>query len=172
MARELTHYNTGSVWDFMSDVERALNEVWQAPQSRKALSAAFTPAVDVHETDDSYLLSLDVPGIPQEAIKIEANDGRLTISGERSSFNTTDEKHFKRVERSFGSFERSFQLPQNVDQAKIQARYENGVLEVMVPKAEIAKPKSISIESQKGGLFSRMIGKKSEKDKAPTTEKH
>lgn len=172
MARELTHYNTGSVWDFMSDVERALNEVWQAPQIKKSMSSAFTPAVDVHETEDSYLLSLDVPGIPQEAIKIEAHDGRLTISGERSSLNTSDEKHFKRVERSFGRFERSFQLPQNVDQTKIQARYENGVLEVMVPKAELAKPKSISIESQKGGLFSKMLGKNSATDKAPTTEKH
>jgi HSP20 family protein len=128
----------------------------------------------VHETDDSYLLSLDVPGIPQENIKVEANDGRLTISGERSSFNSENGDLFRRVERSFGKFERSFQLPQNVDQDKIQARYENGVLEVMVPKAEVAKPKSIQIESQKGGLFSRALGRgaKAAEKAPPPIEKH
>jgi HSP20 family protein len=175
MSRDLTKYsNTGSVWDFMSEVERALDDVWRTPQNRKiSANTAFTPAVDVHETDDSYLLSLDVPGIPQQNIKIESNDGRLTISGERSSYNTENNQHFKRVERSFGTFERSFQLPQNVDQEKIQARYENGVLEVMVPKAEMAKPKSIHIESEKGGLFSKLLGKDSKaQEKKPEIEKH
>jgi len=171
MRSDLTPYNNGSVWDFMSEVEKALDEVWRTPQTKNRMgSAAFTPAVDVHESEDSYLLSFDVPGIPREAIKIDAQNGRLTVSGERSHVETANDKLYKRVERSFGRFERSFQLPKDIDDAKIQARYENGVLEVMLPKAEVAKPRSIQIEAEKGGLFSRFLKGKDVNSNSQKTE--
>jgi HSP20 family protein len=169
MPRDLTTYSTGSVWDFMSEVERALDDVWR-PQARGKMMATFTPAVDVHETDDAYLLSLDVPGIPQNDIKIAAQDGRLTISGERSHVDTSGDKFFKRVERNFGRFERSFQLPKDVNEGKIQARYDNGVLEVMLPKAEVSKPRPIQIEAEKGGLFSRILKGKNVNSNSQSTE--
>jgi len=148
MSRDLTTYGSGSVWDFMSEVERALDEVWRAPQGRKDGTSAFTPAVDVHETDNAYLVSIDVPGVPQDAIKIDSQNGRLTVSGERTHTEKKDDKMFQRIERSFGRFERSFQLPKDVNEGKIQAHYENGVLEITLPKLELAKPRSISIEAK------------------------
>jgi HSP20 family protein len=148
MSRDMTTYGKGSVWDFMSEVEKALDDVWRSPQSRNEGVSGFTPAVDVHETDGAYLVSMDVPGIPQSAIKIDSQNGRLTVSGERSHAEKKDDKMFQRIERSFGRFERSFQLPKDVNEGKIQAHYENGVLEITLPKVELAKPRSIQIENK------------------------
>lgn len=152
-----------SLWDFMSEVERAFDDVWRNP-ARGALTTratpTFTPAVDLHETPDFFLISVDVPGIDPKDIKIDVQHGRLSIGGTRERENKSDDGMFGRFERSYGSFERSFQLPQNVDESKIQARFENGVLEVMVPKAEVAKARSVQIDNGKGGLFSRLLGKK------------
>src|SRR6185503_4483718 len=136
MPRELVNYSPNSVWDFMHEMERAFDDLWSTPQTesltRKA--GAFTPAVDVREIEDCYLVCMDVPGIPRSDIKINVQNGRLTVSGERSQEEKNEDKKFKRIERSFGSFERTFQLPQDVNADKVQARYENGVLEIMLPK--------------------------------------
>lgn len=150
-----------SLWDFMSEVERAFDTAWGTPERRSLARAneTFTPAVDLHETSDFFLISVDVPGIDQKDIKIDVQDGRLSISGSRSREEKSEEGMFRRFERSYGSFERSFQLPKNVDEGKIQARYENGVLEVIVPKAETAKPRSVQIDNGKSGLFSSLLGK-------------
>jgi len=163
MSRDLTNYSPNSVWDFMSEMERAFDDIWKAPQSgsgtRSSLMQNFHPAVDVHETQDNYLISVDVPGVPEKDIKINIQDGRLSVSGERSSKETSGDKWFKRTERSYGRFERSFQLPKGISEDKIQARAENGVLEILIPKAEVAKPRSISVEAGKGGgLFSKLVG--------------
>lgn len=162
MRRQLTSYRQQDpMFDFMSEVQRAMDDFWQTPRTAAAeVAPSFTPAVDLHETSDFYLVSLDVPGVQQKDIKIDVEQGRLTISGERSRTDRENTALFKRFERSYGSFARSFQLPQNVNQEKIQARFENGVLEVMIPKAEVAKPRSIAIESEKGGLFSGLLGRK------------
>lgn len=165
MNRQISTYRPNSVWEFMNEVERVFEDVWNTPTTTEskttAATADFAPAVDVHETTDYHLLSVDLPGIPQSDVKIDIQGGRLTISGERRRAESKNTGDFKRFERSYGTFVRSFQLPQNVDESKIQARMDNGVLEVMVPKAEIAKPRSVSIESgSKSGLFSRLMGKK------------
>jgi HSP20 family protein len=165
MRRQLTSYRQDPMFDFMSEVQRAMDDFWQSPRTGSGREAeptqSFLPAVDLHETPEFYLVSLDVPGVSQKDIKIDVQQGRLTISGERRRTDKEDSALFKRFERSYGRFERSFQLPQDVSQEKIQARFENGVLEVMVPKAEVAKPRSIAIESSdKGGLFSGLLGRK------------
>lgn len=185
--RQITPYRSqNSLWDFMSEVEKAFDEMWQpATASSTATTGttparrteAFTPAVDLHESKDFYLVSLDLPGVPEKDIKIDVEKGRLTVSGERVRETKSEEGLFRRFERSYGPFERTFALPQNVAQDKIQARFENGVLEILIPKAELAKPTSISINKEKGGLFSRLInnGEKSEteaSEKAPMVEKH
>jgi len=130
----------------------------------------FTPAVDVHETSDYYLISVDVPGIAQKDVHVSLTNGRLTVSGERRFEERKDEKMFKRFERSYGRFERSFQLPHDIDDTKVQASCENGVLEVMIPKSEVAKPRSIHIDTEKGGLFSRLLGQKNVDSNSKRTE--
>lgn len=170
MSREMTSYNRpNSVWDFMSEVEKAFGEIWDTPRATSAreprMLSTFSPPVDVHETNEYFLLSLDLPGIPQSAIQIDVKEGRLSISGERAQTEKKDDGMFKRFERVTGKFQRSFQLPQNIDESKIQARMEHGVLEVMVPKAEAVKPRAIKIEAEKGGLFSRLLDNKKSESK-------
>lgn len=161
--RQPTMYRRENVWDFMSDVEKAFDELWRQPGSTTStadIAPRFTPPVDLHESDDGYLISVDLPGVNEKDIKIDVSNGRLSISGERTHERREEGKGFRRFERAHGRFERAFQLPQDVNQEKIQARFENGVLEVLVPKTEVAKPRSIQVETQKGGLFSKLIAEK------------
>jgi HSP20 family protein len=174
--RNITPYQRrDSLWDFMSEVEKAFDQAWRTSDSTpvtREFKQTFAPAVDLHETSDYYLISVDLPGIDQKDIKIDVEDGRLTVSGERTREERKEDGMFKRYERSYGSFARSFQLPQNVNEDQIQARTENGVLEIMVPKAEKAKARSVQVEAGKGGLFSKLIGSKKETKEAKTEEKH
>lgn len=158
----LYHSRPTNLWDFMNEVERAFDTAWsdRTPATAEGRSMrTFNPAVDVDEADDHYLISVDLPGMKESDIKIDVHLGQLTISGERSFENKKDRNGERFYERSFGSFKRSFSLPQEVDSEKIQARFENGVLEVFVPKAEKAQARSVKIEN-KGGLFSRLLGDK------------
>ncbi len=174
MRHQLSPYRRDSLWDFMSEVERAFDQAWSTSDiatRNEAQLPTFAPAVDLHETKDYYLISVDLPGIDQNNVKIDVEDGKLTVSGERTRESKTEEGMFQRFERSYGKFVRSFQLPQNVDQEKIQARSENGVLEIMVPKSAQAKARSVQIESGKGGLFSRLVGS-SKKTDSTEEKKH
>ena len=106
---------------------------------------SWTPSVDVIETDEDIKLKAELAGIDPKDISIEIQDNVLTVSGERKFEEEVKEDKYYRIERRYGSFSRSIALPQTADQEKIDAKYENGVLEVTVPKAEIAKPKKISV---------------------------
>lgn len=154
-----------SLWDFMNEFERAFDTAWSGKDSEGQLTSGmvFNPAVDVDEEENHYLISVDLPGVKEKDIKVDVHLGQLTISGERSFESKKKDKNEGRFyERSFGKFKRSFSLPTEVDADQIQARFENGVLEVYVPKAAKAQPKSIKIESGKGGLFSRLLGENKE----------
>ena len=109
MPRDLTAYSPNSVWDFMSEVEKVFDDVWRSPAiNSKSAVSAFIPAVDLREADDYYLIALDVPGIPQNDIKIDVQNSRLMISGERRQEERKEERKFRRVERVYGRFERTF----------------------------------------------------------------
>jgi HSP20 family protein len=96
----------------------------------------FSPKVDVIENETSFEVHLAVPGLNKEDFKIELNDKYLTVSGERKFSNEKKEKNYHSVETQFGSFSRSFTLPENVDGTKINAKYNNGILELVIPKDE------------------------------------
>ena len=108
-------------------------------------SQNWVPALDVWETPTEVVYAFDLPGIPEEQISIEVKDETLTISADREKTEETSEKGFYRFERRYGTFARAVGLPQGVDQDNISARYENGVLEVRVPKPEEQKPKKIEL---------------------------
>ena len=112
------------------------------------LSAAnqWPVALDVVEEKDQYVLKADLPGIKKEDIKVSVENGILTIEGERKSEAEQKDKQVHRLERSYGRFVRSLNVGTNVDNDRIRANYKDGVLELFVPKAEAAKPRSIEIQ--------------------------
>ncbi|HEY4641585.1 MAG TPA: Hsp20/alpha crystallin family protein [Thermoanaerobaculia bacterium] len=111
------------------------------------VSGSWAPPVDVAETQEKIIVRAEVPGMKQEEIQIEFENGLLTIRGERRLVKQ-DGVTFHRVERTFGNFSRSFTLPRTVDPERITAAYRDGVLEIEVPKKEEAKPKQIRIAVQ------------------------
>jgi HSP20 family protein len=111
------------------------------------VSGAWVPPVDVAETQDRILVRTELPGLRQEDIQIEFENGLLTLRGERR-LEKVEGLTWHRVERSYGNFSRTFTLPRTVDPEKITASYREGVLEIEVPKREEAKPKQIRIAVQ------------------------
>ena len=123
---------------------RLLDEVLGAAPAR---SRGFAPPVDVSETADEYLVTAELPGTKPEDVTVELNDGVLTIRGEKRVERDEHKEHARYVERVFGSFVRSFTLPQNADSEKVQASFADGVLTLRVPKRAEAKPRTIAIQS-------------------------
>jgi HSP20 family protein len=110
-------------------------------------SRQWMPAVDAWETDDEVVYAFDLPGISEDKIAIEFEDGSLTVSGERERTQEVSDDRLYRYERRFGSFSRSIALPQGVTEDSIKADYKDGVLEVRVAKPEQPKPRRIQIGS-------------------------
>lgn len=107
----------------------------------------FTPACEISETEKYYRIGLDVPGLRKEELEIEVKDDRLHISGERKSEEKTEKNTVLRSERRYGKFSRAFTLPQHVKTEAIEARFENGVLDILIPKEEKTQAKKITISS-------------------------
>jgi HSP20 family protein len=115
------------------------------PGSGLNSESEWSPSVDVVETKDGYELRAEVPGIKKEDIRISFEGGLLTLKGEKKNENEEKKENFHRVERVYGRFERSFRLPDGIKADGIKAKYDSGVLTVVIPKAEEAKPKEISV---------------------------
>lgn len=118
--------------------------------SEEFLSTAgcWTPAVDVKEEENQYIVHADIPGMKPEDIEVSVEAGVLTIKGERKSESKTEKEGYKRVERMYGAFHRSFSLPGAVSSDVVTAKFKNGVLEVVIPKSEAAKPKRITVSTE------------------------
>ena len=106
---------------------------------------AWTPAVDVWETEKEIVYAFDLPGIPEDKISVELDEGALTVSAERERQHEVSDERFYRFERRFGTFTRTIGLPQGTTEDAISANYDNGVLEVHVRKPEQPKPKRIQV---------------------------
>ncbi|HUP50298.1 MAG TPA: Hsp20/alpha crystallin family protein [Thermoanaerobaculia bacterium] len=113
------------------------------------LTARWAPVSDIFETGDAFIVKAELPGIEEKDITVEIEGNVLTLQGERKLETETEEKGYRRMERSYGKFLRSFTLPQNVKPEKITAAFVNGILEVTVPKKEESKPRKISVELKK-----------------------
>ncbi|QHL89473.1 Hsp20 family protein [Nibribacter ruber] len=117
---------------FSSLLDNFFNE---AVTSRKAVG--FTPQVDLWETKEAYAVEVALPGLKKEDIHVEFQEGVLTVSGERKQREESQEQKYRRVESNYGKFSRSFQLPEQVDGAAINAQFENGVLHISLLKVEV-----------------------------------
>jgi HSP20 family protein len=107
----------------------------------------WVPPMDLVEAEDHFVLKADLPGLGEGDVSIEVQDGTLTISGERKAEHETHERGWYRIERSFGSFNRSLTLPDGVDADGITAEFDRGVLEVKIPKPEERKPRRVAIKA-------------------------
>jgi len=128
-----------------ADFDRLFNTLFDRNQSAQR----WVPAMDLVEHEDSFLLRADLPGLGQDDVNIELNDGSLTVSGERKAEHEQRERGFYRLERQFGKFSRTLTLPDGIDGDAIKASFTNGVLEVRIPKPEERKPRKIAIGNGK-----------------------
>lgn len=110
------------------------------------LEAGFSPACNIGETDSEFHMSFDIPGVNKEDIKIDVTENRIRVSGERKEERSETKKDRKFYETSFGQFERTFVAPTPIDAAHVQAFYDKGVLQLVIPKSESAKPMYVPIK--------------------------
>jgi len=129
---------------------REIDRVFDAFFGQTDRGRRWVPPIDLVEAEDHFVLKADLPGLAEGDVNIEVQDGTLTISGERQAEHEQREKGWYRIERSFGSFNRSLTLPDGVDPDRIDASFANGVLEVRIPKPEERKPRRISITGGNG----------------------
>jgi HSP20 family protein len=143
-------------WDPFQDLRSAQDEMAQMSpilahalglhaQRNDGRATAWAPALDICERKDAYLVTVELPGLKPEDLEITMEDGLLTIQGERQFTSESSEQQFHRVERRYGAFRRSITLPVHVLAEGIQASFEDGVLQILVPKAEEATPKHIQV---------------------------
>jgi HSP20 family protein len=129
-----------------SEFERLINSVFESPARAAAVSNhAWTPPLDVWETEGELVYAFDLPGIPEEKITVELEDSTLTISGSRERAQLLEDGRFFRYERPFGAFTRSVALPEGTGEGEARAHYANGVLEVHVHKPEPSKPRRVPV---------------------------
>jgi HSP20 family protein len=126
---------------FLAPSFRLMDELLRTTGNGNRVSA-FTPPVDVHETEEEYLVKIDLPGVRSEDVNVEVNENVLSISGSRVAEETGQAQL---VERPYGTFVRTLTLPQGVDDDSIEAGYNDGVLELRIPKPPERKPKKITI---------------------------
>ena len=129
---------------------REIDRVFDAFFGQTDRGRRWMPPIDLVEAEDHFVLKADLPGLAEGDVNIEVQDGTLTISGEREAEHEQREKGWYRIERSFGSFNRSLTLPDGVDPERIDASFSDGVLEVRIPKPEERKPRRISISGGNG----------------------
>ena len=150
---DLIKYHPRKTWapllDFHRDIDNLFDSFF-APFAHGSLKdTAWSPAVDVYEDDDKFTLSAELPGMTEKDIRIDIENNTLTIQGERKQEKEVKKGRYHKVERTYGAFCRSFQLPSNVKADKIKARYKDGLLEVTLPKVEESKPKRIEVKVDK-----------------------
>ena len=130
-------------------VNRIFRESVSPASPEEALTSNFAPPVDVYEDEHKITLNIEVPGIDEKDINVSIENNTLTVRGERRFEKDEKEENFQRIERRYGSFTRSFTLPNTVDPEQVSAHYEKGVLRVRLAKKAEAKPKLIKVNVEK-----------------------
>ena len=131
------------------EMNRVLNEVFNRGTNDESawFSGAWSPPVDIYETDEALVMKAELPGFSKDDIGIELKENTLVIKGERKHEDEVKEGNYHRKERMYGAFQRSFMLPATVDREKVSASYRDGILELRLPKAVEAQPKRIAVSA-------------------------
>ncbi len=131
---------------FSQEVNRLFNTLFDVADERGGIQR-WVPPMDLLEAEDHFVLKADLPGLGEDDVSIEIQDGTLTVAGERKAEHESTERGWHRVERTFGRFSRSLTLPEGVDPEGVSAAFDKGVLEVRIPKPEQRKPRRIAINA-------------------------
>mgnify|MGYP003288634841 CR=1 FL=1 len=137
----------GNLVSFQDEMNRMFNQFFRGGNGEEAGWGlrTWTPPVDIYETDDALVLKAELPGVSKDEVSVEVHQNTLILRGQRKHEAEVKEENYHRVERAYGTFQRSFVLPTMVDQDKVQATFKDGVLELHLPKSEAAKPRRIAI---------------------------
>ena len=129
---------------------RLLKEAFSPMSGETEVSTrSWAPPVDIYETEDAIVLKAELPGIDPKDVEVRVEDNTLYLKGERNYEKEVNEQNYHRIERSYGSFARSFSLPNSINAEKVKAEYKDGLLTLTMPKREEAKPKTIKIDVTK-----------------------
>ncbi|HCZ06700.1 MAG: hypothetical protein PWP37_1054 [Thermotogota bacterium] len=129
--------------ELQREIDRLFDDFFRTERRERT---SFLPDVDIYEDEDKIYIEVEVPGMSKEDVKVKIEDNVLTISGEKKHEKETKKRNYHVVERSYGTFQRSFALPDYADTEKIKASYDKGVLKVEIPKKESAKPRVIDVK--------------------------
>lgn len=136
-----------SLFDLQKDIDQLLGRRLSPVLSKqKSGTSDWVPSVDIHEDKENYYFDVEAPGVDKENLDVKVENAVLTVRGERKRSDEMKEKNYYRVEREYGSFMRSFSLPETADANTVLAEYKNGVLHVKIAKKEIAKPRQIQVQ--------------------------
>ena len=129
-------------------IDRLFDGVFFGPATERRPQGTWAPVVDIREEENAITVSIELPGLTSDDVKVTVDNGVLSISGEkkREFEEGSEDSDYHLIERQYGRFERSFKLPRSVDADKVTAKFENGVLNVALPKSEQAKPRLISVK--------------------------
>jgi HSP20 family protein len=146
-ARDLTAFPS-DVLSMQKEINRMFDSIFHGDlsDSTSAFTSAWIPAVDIAERENDFVVRMELPGVTKEDVKIIMQEGILTVKGEKKQEKESKGSDYHRVERSYGSFQRSFTLPTAIKAENIDASFRDGVLNISLPKAEEARPKQIDVK--------------------------
>lgn len=139
-------------WEPLREIEDMFDRYtramgWPSNRGQELITTGdWSPRVDISETDNEFVVKAEIPEVKKEDVKVSVDNGVLTIQGERKQEKEEKGKKFHRVERYYGSFVRSFTLPDNVDETKVKATFKDGMLNLQIPKTAETKPKAIEVK--------------------------
>ena len=141
----LVRWMPRSMLGFQNDFDRLFNSFINMPEEETSL-AAFSPSVDIEEKEKEFRITTELPGLNKEEIKINIKDKLLSISGEKKRGKKIEDENYYSTERIFGSFQRTFRLPEHADRGNIAAEYKDGILIVSIPKLKESISKNVEIK--------------------------
>ncbi|MGD8785190.1 MAG: Hsp20/alpha crystallin family protein [Thioalkalispiraceae bacterium] len=133
-------------WSLLNQLSKELDRSFRGNENSDVATSDWTPAVDIKENEDGFVIVADIPGVDPKDIEVHMENGVLSIKGEREAEKKEEKEGYKRVERSYGSFYRRFSMPESADPNKINAKSKNGVLEITIPKQEKEQPRKIEVQ--------------------------
>ena len=142
----IIRWNPRTLFDMRDDIDRMMGHFF--PSEMVHAENKLSPPINVEETDDEFIVSIELPGMKKEDVQISFHEGVLSIVGEKKAEKEFKEGNFHRFERTYGTFNRSFTLPHTVVAEKIAAKFNNGILSINLPKVEEAKAKKIEVKVQ------------------------
>lgn len=140
-----TWFNSG-LWERMEQMQREMNRLLE--NMRPAIPGAVFPAINIYDNGEAYIAQAELPGVDPQEVEVTVTGNTLTLAGKRGDDPVAEKAAYLRRERAGGQFNRAFKLPEAVDSGKVQAIFRNGILQVMMPRAEQAKARKVSIKAE------------------------